>query len=181
MANKTINDLDTAAAFAADDEIAIWDTSASATKKATAADFVGAAGAYAFIYTARGSTAQTGIGTSFVKLTGFASDGAAADATPDQANNKITVNTTGTYQISLDVSFSGSSSATFSFEVYVNGASIDLGLQRKLGTAGDVGNSGCGGLAAITTGQDVEVYVKADGASKSITPVYLNLFVHRVA
>lgn len=180
MTNKQITQLPTITPDAAD-ELAVYDVSGSLTGKAAISDLVGAGGAEAAIYTARGSTPQTGIGTSFVKLTGFANDGVSDGATADQANNRVTVDIAGTYQISLDVSFSGTLSTTFSFEIYVNGASVDIGMQRKLGTGGDVGIGACGRPVAIGAGQDVEVYVKADGSSKSITPVYMNLFVHRVS
>jgi hypothetical protein len=179
MANKTINQLPATTPVAAD-EVPFWDVGGGITGKATISELVAAEGADASIYTARGVTAQGSIGTSFVKVTGFANDGVAQDATADSANNKITVNTTGAYEVHFDISFSGSGTTTFDFEVYVNGASADLGIQRKLGTGGDVGNSSCARILQIGAGQDVEVYVKADGTGKTITPVYMNLYVHRV-
>ena len=133
------------------------------------------------VYTTGGSGSQS-IGTTFEKITQIDSNGGSfGGVTPDAANNKISVSRGGSYMVSLQCSFSGSSNAEYTVAVYVGG-SATTGLQfvRKLGTGGDVGSASCMGIVPISAGQDVEIYAKADAGSKDIDVSELQLSVFRL-
>ena len=134
-----------------------------------------------YLYTHDGSTAQTGVGTSFVKVTGFASEGDAEGIIISAANDQATVPADGVYDIDFWVSFSGTMLVTFIFSIHVNGLDVgEIGLERKLGTGGDVGSASCGGSLALSEDDVITVYIKADDAGKSFTPHFMGLRVHRV-
>ena len=138
-------------------------------------------GVYGAMYTKGGSTAQASIGTSFVKITGFATDGASSGTTPDNANDEIVVGTAGVYFVAFQISFSGTNSETFTFNIHK--ADVEGAFQgvRKLGTGGDVGSMSVVGCITCAASDALALYVKATGASKSITPVDMQLFIFRIA
>lgn len=135
---------------------------------------------YGSIYVSNGSTAQTGIGTSYTKITGFAANGSASgDVTPDHANDRITVATAGNYEVFFQCSFSGSVSTTFTISLAVDGTENEqYALQRKLGTGGDVGSASFTGQITLSAAQVLTCLIKADGSSKSFTPVFMSLGIH---
>lgn len=134
------------------------------------------------VYTTGGSGTQTP-GTSYAKLTQFDSNGLSnGPITPDATNNKITVNQTGIYYISFNVSFSGSTNSTVFFRTYWNGVAQPQGtLERKLSNA-DVGAAAMSCLVDVTTAStDIEIYVKTDGASDVVDVKEAQLIIFRVA
>lgn len=137
--------------------------------------------AHGLLYTYDAAAPQAGIGAAFVKFTGFASEGHYHGVTVSAANDRITVAADGAYRIDFFVSFSGTVSTTFEFSVHVNQVDAgEIGLARRLGTGGDVGSASMGGILDLNAGDEIEIYVKADGAGKSITPQYAQLNVARV-
>lgn len=100
--------------------------------------------------------------------------------TPDVANNRIEIDQDGIYEVNSQISFSGTGGTTFDFFIYVNAAPSNYAFQRKLGTGGDVGSASVVGILDLSDGDLVDVYLQADGAAKSITPSYAQLFLHRI-
>lgn len=136
---------------------------------------------YGMIYVNDGATAQSGIGTSDVKVTGFTTNGPSkGNVTPDVASDEIDVSETGDYECALNMSFSGTANTEFSAHIAINGVLTAIGLHRKLGTGGDSGSAACSGLLAITSGESISAYIRADGASKEITLIDAQLTVKRV-
>ncbi len=121
------------------------------------------------IYVDGGSTSQTGIGTSLVKFTGFANDGISAGVTTDSANDKLTVTKPGNYTIIFTIGFTGTNNATFHFYIYVNGVQSAYGMNREITSADTPASLTIIGELAVGAGQDIEIYVKADAASKEVT------------
>ena len=128
---------------------------------------------------------QGSIGTSFIKVTiwdiDLPSSGVVADST---TNNDLTVPTNGAgdYNISLGMTLSGTSSTTFTFEVFVNAAQTTdkAGFSMKVGTGGDVQTCARNWILTLADADVLTAYVKADGASKSITVDYGHLIIRRL-
>jgi len=139
-------------------------------------------GVYASIYTSGGSTSQT-MGTSAAKLTLWASNGEADNASADATNNEIEVGAAGDgdYLVIGQFSFSGAVSTTFTIKAAVNGVEDDaVACERKLGTGGDVGSCSFAGIITLADGDLVSVYVTADAASKSFTLQEGSLTIRRI-
>jgi hypothetical protein len=127
---------------------------------------------YGSIYT------ETGVGTQTVAsgvpeiLSQLIVDGAStADITPAAASNKITIDADGVYDLSFNMSFSGTGSSTWTVHLYENingaGAAEAFGphITRKLGTGGDVGSSSLNGIYTVANGDsvDLEIWIEGDG------------------
>jgi len=136
--------------------------------------------AYAEIYVSDGSTPQSSLDTTPVKLTGFAADGESYRATPDHTDDSITIEKAGTYLVELHVSFSGSVSATFEMHVRVNAVEKFPGIHRKMNTAGDAGSAAASGLLVLAQGDVVTIYVEADAGSKAVTIIDASMCVSRI-
>jgi hypothetical protein len=142
------------------------------TLPTSVADAVSADQAHEFgeIYTSTGTVTDV-IGTSAVKITGaYQNNGLSSDnITPDQANDRVTINSTGTYFVAFQVAFSGSASTTYTIELYLDSvAQPQTRTLRRLNASGDVGS--CSGLGLITvtgTGMDLELYASAGASSRN--------------
>jgi len=139
-------------------------------------------GVFGHIYVDNNSTSQGSIGTSFVKMVNFATDGLSDGVTTDATNDKLTIDYDGVYEVSFDVAFSGSSNTTFEIHAFKNGTElVEVGSIRKIGLSGDVG-----ALAKSQTPinlvatDELDLRIKADGAGSSITAQYLSLYVKRI-
>ena len=140
-------------------------------------------GGYGDIYLTGGSTAQTSIGTSYVKISGFAANGLSDETTPDHTNDRVTVTGAGVYLVNTSISFSGTGNAVITFSVHVGQAepTQKISIVRKIGAGGDVGNANAVGILSLSASDQVELFVKSDGASDSITPAEAHLTVTRIA
>ncbi len=144
--------------------------------------FVTVHGNYGGLYIQDGSTAQTGITTEAVKMTGWAGNLAASGVTPDYANNQVTVGSTGIYLVWVQLSFSGSLNTEFQAHLRVNGDEQVEGMHRKLGTGGDVGSASFIALKSLTADDVLTIYVESDaGGGASFTPTDAQFVVLRVA
>ena len=137
--------------------------------------------AYGEIYVASGAGSQT-IGNSYTKVNQFTANGTSSGTTADHTNDKITATDSGTYRVSLAISFKGTNSATFTIAVYAGGVEqANLHLKRKLNSSGEVGSAMLSGLATLAASDDVEVYVKANGTSKNFAVEEANLTISKVS
>jgi hypothetical protein len=131
-----------------------------------------------------GGGAQSSIGTSYVKVTGWTANGSSsANVVPDYTANEITINSAGTYELSYCCSFSGTANTTFHMAAATDdvASEADGALERKIGAGGDVGSASFCGEATVTAGQTISVYVKADGGGKNITIEHARLTVRKVS
>lgn len=139
-------------------------------------------GTYAGIYVTDGSTAQSiANGTSYVKLTGFTTNGLSSNCTSDATNDKITVTKTGVYYINWSMSASaGTANLIWTFTCFGGGTELaPPHSQRKITTAGDVGAFGGQGFVNITSvPYDIDLRCHHDGGSAAnLTPVMANLTI----
>jgi len=112
--------------------------------------------------------AQTGvIGTSYVKIDQFDTDGPNLGSTPSHANDQITVGSTGVYNLEFAVSFEGSNTTIYTVAIHVNAVSNDAfrGI-RSVGTGTDIGSAARAGVLSLSAGDVVDLRVKSDGAAK---------------
>ena len=134
-----------------------------------------------------GSTSQDNIDTTKIKLTGFNTNGLSNGMTVDHTDDSIKALVAGTYEISMNLSFSGTNSAEFQLEVYVyddsttswvaSGFSVD----RKLGTGGDVGSCSLTGLVALDVDDKIAIYVSSGAATDDITPTEAQFIAKRIS
>lgn len=139
--------------------------------------------AYGEIYVADGSTAQTSIGTTPAKITGFAANGLSEGTTPDHTSDQITVGSDGVYHISFNCSWTGTTNAVYELHGRLNGAEQgNLGIHRKIGTGTDVGSAGFQGFLTLSASDIITVYVESGngGGTDTFTPVDMNLTVTKV-
>lgn len=147
-------------------------------------DFVVTAlGGYASLKTVDGSTAQTGIGVTPVKLTTWDTNGDSNGLTPDHTSDDITIDVSGVYHVDCNVSFSGTANATFQLHLRVDNVEKDEGLHRKLSTGGDVGSAGFSGIVTVAANEVLTVWVESDdaGTGDSITPADAQFNVNQIA
>jgi hypothetical protein len=137
---------------------------------------------YAEIYVAGGSTAQSiSNGSTYVKLTGFTTDGLSKRCTADASNDRIVFTRTGVYSVTGSISASsGTGNVVFKFAVFLNSVEQSkIQLERAFATLNDVGSGSFSGLVDVTTsGWVMDLRAVHDfGSSVNITPTYLNLTV----
>lgn len=141
-------------------------------------------GLYACIYVDDNLVAQTiATGASYTKVTAFATNGVSSNATPDAANDKITITKAGTYHITVSCSFTGATNGINWFgTVFVDGVEqSNIHFERKLGTGGDYGSATISGLVTIAANKDVDFRVRHDrGSNDDITVRYCTMQVHAV-
>jgi hypothetical protein len=95
-----------------------------------------------------------------VTLTTFDTNGVAVGSTPDQANNRIVIGATGIYKVDFTISFGGTVSQNFRFHLLVNGVQKnELGIERKLGTGGDIGSAAANSPVALNAGDVLTISV----------------------
>jgi len=138
--------------------------------------------AYAAIHCHDASAAQNvATGATYVKITAFTDNGFSLNCTPDAANDKITITKTGYYKVVGSVSFScGTNNVTWFASAFLNGVEQDqIHFTRKIGTAGDVGNSALTGIIDVTTAPwDLDLRMRHDnGGTVSVTVSYANINV----
>ena len=138
--------------------------------------------AYAAIHCHGASAAQNvATGATYVKITAFTDNGFSLNCTPDAANDKITITKPGYYKVVGSVSFScGTNNVTWFASAFLNGVEQDqIHFTRKIGTAGDVGNSALTGIIDVTTAPwDLDLRMRHDnGGTVSVTVSYANINV----
>ena len=140
-------------------------------------------GTFANIYVDDGSTAQSiPTGTTYTKLTGFATNGQSSNCTTNVANDKITITKTGKYMVNYSMNgSSGSSNITFKTAAFLNGSEQEqIHSHRKYAASGDKGSeSGCGIINVTTANWDLDLRTRHDsGSSVNYTPTYMSLNVY---
>jgi hypothetical protein len=93
----------------------------------------------------------------------------------------ITAQTSGIYQVHVQVSFSGSPTKTIHCELYVDGVATGFECHRKIGSGADVGSASLTGIVALEVGQTVSVYQWSDDGGSVFTLDDGQLTAHRIA
>lgn len=130
-------------------------------------------GTAGILLTGETGVVQTGIGAAFIKVVnwqGSETRGAIADT----VLSRITASVAGQYTAALEFGFTGSPSTSFLFALFKNGVQLFIDGQglvapRTIGAGGDSGKTTIETSIALDAGDFVEVFVKCDGAAKSIT------------
>jgi len=133
---------------------------------------------YGIMQTVDGDTASPQIAQGSVNatpalLTAWNTDGLSSGITVSSATGKLTVANAGIYEIDLSISFSGTLSKTFVFEIYQDDVSASptptatgFKMTRKLGTGGDVGSASLTGLVSLAANDSIMIYVSStDGGT----------------
>jgi hypothetical protein len=142
---------------------------------------VSVSGGYGSIFVHGGVTAQTGITSTPVKMSGFATNGISSGTVPDNTTDDITISVAGDYLVSGSISFTGSSNSTFDIDIYINSTTTNYGFERKLGTGTDVGSGPLAGLITCAENDKIDIFVSSPDGGTSITPTQASLIVTRVS
>lgn len=139
-------------------------------------------GVYGDLRVEGGATAQTGIGTSQTKMTGWDTDGESAGTTLDSTtDDDIAVGTAGVYRIAFHITLDGSASEVFTFEIAKGGVGTGIKCEAEINSTPDQATASCEGFVSCAASDLITVLVNAGAASKEITPIEAQLVVQRVA
>lgn len=128
-----------------------------------------------------GVTAQGSLTSTPAKMTGWTTDGVAVGTTPDSTTNKrIVVGTAGTYWVEFHISFTGTASETFTFEIYKDGVATGIAGIIDANATPDAMHVTAGGHVVMAATNYFEVFVNVATAG-SITPTEAQLCCHRRA
>lgn len=142
-------------------------------------------GIYGELHIHDNSTSQAiPTGATYTKLTCFPGIGFCSNVTCDTANDKITFTKTGKYRVGASLSFlCGTNNVEWKATAFLNNVEQDqIHFERKIGTAGDIGNAGVTGFVNVTTVPwDLDLRAKHDnGGSIDLTVRYGNFNVEYV-
>jgi len=144
---------------------------------------------YASMYIHSGVTEQTGVATSFVKITQFNTaqgyNGLTNDATADKAISRLTATRAGTYRIWWSASIiSDVNNSTVTAAVFANGAEMlntSTSSTAPSPAAGKKFQIGSQGTVALGAGQHVELYAKSSEAGGvGLTLTECNISMERI-
>lgn len=141
-------------------------------------------GGYGQIYTANSSIALAIVTTVWSKLAAFDTDSVSDDITVSSANDNLTILTTAIFEISFNVSFTGSTvTARWDIQIAKNSGASFLSASAGVTTDSDGSVSASGsGLVTLTAGDILDLRVKHDqGGTENITVKHSSLTVKRVA
>ena len=144
-------------------------------------------GIYGIMSVQGGSTSQDDIGTTPEILTAWNTDGISNGVTVSSANDYITADVAGTYEVHANISFSGTASSLVTLEIYIyddsgtSWSASGFALERKIGSTGDVGNAGVSGMVALDTSDRVAIYITTDGATDDVTVTEAQLQIKRIS
>lgn len=144
---------------------------------------------YGEIYVLGNSTETTiaGAGT-FAQFVGFAVNGQSSGAVPDHTNDHITIGSSGKYLIVCSFhaeSVAAGGADTLSIEIRKNNGVTsfsNLHAHRKLaGGGGDVASVSISGLADLTAGDTIEVWLTNDDSADDILIADANVSLLRIS
>lgn len=137
--------------------------------------------AYGGIIATDNATAEAAATTTPSKITAcWTANSPASNATPDEANGKITALVDGDYQFTFGISFEDGSNEEFTFELYIDAAGSGFKCARKLGTGGDIGSTGMSGIISLTAGEEVSIYHSIGAGTSAITAEQAQLTIKKI-
>jgi len=125
---------------------------------------------------------------SWYQFVAFDTNGVSRGATPDHTNDHITVGTTGDYEITAHISFTGgSTNNTYEWAVQVDGDISGTGVfgnlmaRRAIGTASLAGSATIVSQVTLTAGETVELWARCTTTSStSITGIHVALAIKQI-
>ena len=128
------------------------------------------------LYAEGNTTAESTVDATPRKIAALDTAGVNAGLTVDTGNNEMVCVEAGDYIANATACFSGSNNSTCNITIYIDTASTNLALERKLGTNGDVGSAAVQGLVTLAVGEAVSLYQSTvDGSVMTITDAQLTL------
>lgn len=135
--------------------------------------------AYGELYRHGNAIAQS-IGSTYATITALTTAGASSNTTVDTGNNRIIVNTSGTYFAIVAVSFTGNNSTVYFGGISKNGTvGNNMVFSRKIGTGTDIGAASCAGIFTLNASDWVDFRMKTPTGS-SVTVEYANLSIYKI-
>lgn len=123
-------------------------------------------------------------GTGYTKITLWTDNGLSENATPDQANNKITITKAGKYLVNGSFNFSaGTANLTWRGALFLDGVEQDkIHWKRNIKNASESGSASFTGIITVpAVPKDIDLRVRhSGGASANIVIEYANLNIHQV-
>ena len=106
------------------------------------------------------------------QYTQFTQNGSSNNMTPDASNNQLTIDDSGVYFIMSTITAEsvGGGAIKVSFNVYKNATTVQsLHAHRNLaGGGGDVGSIGLSGIAHLTAGDDLKIFVSNETNTNNV-------------
>lgn len=135
------------------------------------------------LYVEGNSTAETTTDATPRKLGGPTwSKSGESGLTVDTTGGDITIDTAGDYLVAGSVSFSGTASKTFNLTVYIDAASSNISLERKLGAGGDVGSASIGpAVLTMAAGEELSIYHSSTDGGSAFTATDMQLTAVRLS
>lgn len=98
------------------------------------------------------------------------------------SSSRLTVNDSGYYSINLSASFAYATvNSTIHYSLFVDGVeNTKLEIERKIATAGDVGNASGNAIVSLTAGQIIDIRAKCSSNTGNLTTTHFNLSVYRL-
>jgi len=116
-----------------------------------------------------------------VDVTTFTENGESIGGiTVDHTVDQIVVNDGGLYRIAFEMCFKGTAAALFTVAAAVLGTENERIAAKASGTGTEL-HIGAAGLLTLSSGDDVSLRVKSNGAGNSITPVFASLMVQQLS
>lgn len=126
------------------------------------------------VYNNVGQTAIAGAGTK-VQYDSFNTDGVSNNITPDEANEQLTIDHAGIYQVTLSIHASGvaGGAVLFSFDIYKNNGGThltNLHAHRNFAAGvSDIASISISGLVSLSASDDLELWVTNETNTDNIT------------
>lgn len=180
MSDKKISELTELITPTLSDILAIVNLGVTKKIQLTNLPFYPIAGIFGGIHVHDNAVSQTvATGAGYTKLTCYSDNDPSSSMTPDAANNKITITSTGYYLVNCSLNFADdTNNVEWRIAPFLDGVEVDsIHIVRKIGTAGDVGSASFSGILTVNSVPvDLDVRARHDDlGSVDITVEYSNL------
>jgi hypothetical protein len=111
------------------------------------------------------SVTEGSIGTTPIKLEGFAQAGLSSGVTVSAVTNDMTIVTSGVYEVLFSISFqivAAGDAGDYDMHVRVDGVESKLGFQKTIPNASETVSATVHGFLSLTAGEVLTVYVESD-------------------
>lgn len=144
-------------------------------------------GTYGSFRVEAGSTAETTTDATPRQIAAWNTNGLSNNVTVDHTDDALKATVAGTYEVTGELSFSGSASKTFQVEVYVyddsatSWSASGSAQDRKLGAGGDVGSMPISAIVALDVDDKVGLYHSSSDGGTSFTVSEATMSIKRIA
>ena len=99
----------------------------------------------------------------------------------DSTAGRLIVRDNGIYNVNYSVSFNGTAATVYHIAVHKNSVKQDnLSIERRIGTANDVGNAGGTGVLSLSVNDTLDLRVNSSGNSKNFIYTHINLSILKI-